>query len=194
ELEVLIAAGAEAFRQGGVEVLVAGRTRDADAAVAPRAARRARERGDVQPVVDVLIARRRVADAIRTLVAALALERRRASVDDRNRKARSRLEDAADPPSAEDRIHQWRPFAADLVSLTDRELVRGRIDEVMPRVEEGRPVIPLRLVRVHPVRALRGDAGGTVVPAVVRPGPAQRVRSKILEVLGARLPHARLSA
>ena len=75
ELEVALAADAEPLRQDGVEVLVARRPRDADAAVAPRAERRAGEGVDVQPVVDVLIGRHRVADAVRPLVAARALQR-----------------------------------------------------------------------------------------------------------------------
>ncbi len=75
ELEGARAAGAEALGQNQVDVLVARRPRDADAAVAPRAAGHALERVDVQPVGDVLVVRHRVTDAVRTLVAALSLQR-----------------------------------------------------------------------------------------------------------------------
>ena len=62
----------------------------------------------------------------------------------------------------------------------------------MPGVVERRPVVPFRLVRVHPVRALRGHAPGAVVAEVVRSRPAQRVRRQILEPFRIALANARL--
>ena len=94
----------ELLGQHGVDVLVARRARDAHAAVAPGATRHASERVDVQPVADVLVGRDRVADAVRPFVAALPLQRGIGAVDDRDRKAASRLENAADPPAAENGV------------------------------------------------------------------------------------------
>src|SRR5262245_47319475 len=74
EFKVTRAADVEAFRPRGRDVLVDRRSRDADPAVAPSAARRPREGVDVEPVIDVLVAGHWIADAVRTLVAALPLQ------------------------------------------------------------------------------------------------------------------------
>src|SRR5262245_27728266 len=151
ELEITFRTGLELFRQHRVDVVVAGRPRDTDRTVAPRAPRRSRERVDVEPVVDVLIRWDRISDTVRSLVAARALQRWCLTIDDGDREPRSRLQDPAEPPAAEDRVDERGRVAPPPAPLSERNFVIGGEDEVVPCVEERRTIVPLRLVRVHPV-------------------------------------------
>src|SRR2546427_471236 len=72
-------------------------------------------------------------------------------------------------------------------ALPEWQLVARREHEVVPDIEERRPVVPLRLVRVHPVRAFSLHAARAVVPKVVGADPAERVRREVLETFGATL-------
>ena len=123
---------------------------------------------------------------------ALPCSDRFAAVGDGDREAGARLEDAAQPPAAEDRIHDGRDVRAPGASAAERQLVVGREDQVVPGVEERRSVVPLRLVGVHPVRAFGGHARRSVVAEIVRPHSPQRVRRQVLEPLHAALAEAHL--
>src|SRR5207244_9504841 len=136
------------------DVAVAGRASDADAAVAPSPERRARERVDVEPVVEVLVGRLGIADAVRSLVAAHRLQRGAAAVGHSDGEPGARLADPTELPTTKDRVHRPRPVAAPLAALAPGQVVGGREHEVVAYVVERGPVVPLRLVRVHPVSAL----------------------------------------
>ena len=143
-------------------------------------------------LLDGLVGGLPVADAVGPLVAALALQRAGTPVDDGDRKARARLEDPAEPPAAQQAVRQRAPVVTDRPSLADRQLVARREDEVVPHVEERRPVIAVRVVRVLPVGALRGRAGGAVVAEVVAVRLAQGVRRHELEAVHVAPADARL--
>src|SRR4029079_18636682 len=130
ELAASRPADADALRQRGVEVLETRGPRDADAAVAPRAAGRAGEGVDVQPLIECLSRRRRVADAVRPFVAARGLKRRTAAVGDRDRETGSCLEIAAEPPTANQGIRRGG------AAPPERQLIARRKDEVVADVEE----------------------------------------------------------
>ena len=121
-----------------------------------------------------------------------ALLRRRAAVGDGDREAGSCLENAAHPPATEDRVDKGRDVRPIRASAAVRQLVVRREHQVMPRVEERRTVVPLRLVGVHPVGALCGDATRPVVAEVVGLDRAQRVRRQVLEPVHEALAEAHL--
>src|SRR5437763_1523219 len=103
EFGVARSADGEPLRQRHVEILITRRARNADAAGAPRPGCRARERVDVQKVIERLAGRHRIADAVGPLAAADRLQRRAAYVEHRDRESAAGLEDARDDPAAEHR-------------------------------------------------------------------------------------------
>src|SRR5207237_4191890 len=106
DFDVMVTTGVELLRQHRVHVLVAWRACDADGTVAPRAQRDDAERVDVEPVIDVLIRGDWITDAVRPLVAALTLQRARAAISDGDREPGASLDDAAQLPAADDRVHE----------------------------------------------------------------------------------------
>src|SRR5262249_42146283 len=136
ELGVARTADREPLGQCEVEILIAGRPRDPDAAIAPGAGRCAGERVDVEPVVERLIRGNRIADAVRPLATAHGLERRAAAVEHGDGEAAARLENAGDDPSAEQRAGRSRSVAV----ATVRQRVAGGENDVVADVEERGPV------------------------------------------------------
>src|SRR5262249_33286956 len=161
--------------QHGVDVAVARGPGRAHAAGAPGAQGRAGEGVDVEPVVDRLVGGHGIADAVGPLGAAHGLEGRAAAVLQGDGHAASRLGDAAELPAAQVSVGHARPVGAVLAALAPGQLVGGGEHEVVPDVEEGGTVVPLRVVGVGPVRPLAGGEGGAVVAEVVGEGLAEGV-------------------
>ena len=62
----------------------------------------------------------------------------------------------------------------------------------MPDVVESRPVVPFRLIGVHPIRPFGLDKARTVVTEVVREDLAERVGREVLEAVSRPLAQAHL--
>src|SRR5439155_19602692 len=123
ELEVAVAARFELLREHGIDVVVAWRPRDTSPAVPPGAKRHARERIDVQPMVDVLIRWHGIADAVRPLVAADALLRPVGAVGDGDRETGARLEHSAEAPPAHDRVDDRRRLRRPRAAAADGQFI-----------------------------------------------------------------------